>query len=182
MTKTMTENFYISPIIRITLLSFYTALTLPIPFLSTVTHAPIPENWLWVGMILGGIFLYGALSEKVALDDTGITVTYPQWFRWVSRKGWSLNWSEIDQLKMRTTGQGGLVYYFVTPQRDRAYLLPMRVAGFAKMVNFIEAKTQIDTRDIRPLSQPWMYMILFGFTVLLFGVDGWAIATAMNLG
>lgn len=177
----MREVFKLSPLIRITLLSFYAALTLPLPFLAEVTAAPIPATWLWLGLGLGGIFLYGALSETVCLDEKGISVTYPQWFRWISRKGWCLRWSEIAQLKMRTTGQGGLVYYFITPERDRAYLLPMRVAGFAKMVAMIEAQTKIDTRDIRPLSQPWMYMILFGLTLLLLLVDGWAIANAITI-
>lgn len=176
----MPTTFNLSPIIRITLMSLYVSLTLPMPFLAKVTNAPVTPTMLWVGIILGGIFLYGALSEKVNLDDVGIQVTYPQWFRWISRKGWSLNWSEIAQLKMRTTGQGGMVYYFITPERDRAYLLPMRVAGFAKMVGIIEAQTEIDISDVRPLSQPWMYMILFSFTVLLFLVDIWAIATAVT--
>ncbi|ANV85235.1 hypothetical protein AWQ21_13135 [Picosynechococcus sp. PCC 7003] len=178
---TMATTFNLSPLIRITLLSLYVSLTVPIPFLADVTQAPVSPALLWVGLGLGAIFLYGALSEKVCLDETGITVTYPVWFRWLTRKGWSLPWENIAQLKMRTTGQGGLVYYFVTPERDRAYLLPMRVAGFAKMVGLIEAQTNIDTSDVRPLSQPWMYMILLGFSVLLFLVDGWAIATAMTL-
>ncbi|ANV88030.1 MULTISPECIES: hypothetical protein [unclassified Picosynechococcus] len=178
---TMATTFNLSPLIRITLLSLYVSLTVPIPFLADVTQAPVSPALLWVGLGLGAIFLYGALSEKVCLDETGITVTYPTWFRWLTRKGWSLPWEKIDQLKMRTTGQGGLVYYFVTPERDRAYLLPMRVAGFAKMVGLIEAQTNIDTSDVRPLSQPWMYMILLGFTVLLCLVDGWAIATALTL-
>ncbi|ANV91952.1 hypothetical protein AWQ24_11595 [Picosynechococcus sp. PCC 8807] len=177
----MATTFNLSPLIRITLLSLYVSLTVPIPFLADVTQAPVSPALLWVGLGLGAIFLYGALSEKVCLDETGITVTYPTWFRWLTRKGWSLPWEKIDQLKIRTTGQGGLVYYFVTPERDRAYLLPMRVAGFAKMVGLIEAQTNIDTSDVRPLSQPWMYMILLGFTVLLCLVDGWAITTALTL-
>lgn len=177
----MVSTFNLSPIIRITLLSFYSALTLPIPFLAEVTGAPIAAPWLWCALVLGGIFLYGALSEQVCLDEAGIRVTYPQWFRWISRKGWSLAWSEIAQLKMRTTGQGGMVYYFVTPERDRAYLLPMRVAGFARMVGIIEEKTLIDTADVRPLAQPWMYFILLGLTLLLFLADGWAIATALSM-
>ncbi len=177
----MTTTFNLSPLIRITLLSLYTALIVPIPFLADVTDAPVSSTWLWAGFIVGGIFLYGALSEKVLLDDEGIQVTYPQWFRLISRKGWSLKWSEIAQLKMRTTGQGGMVYYFVTQARDRAYLLPMRVAGFAKMVGIVEEKTDIDTSDVCPLSQPWMYMVLLSVTALLGLVDIWTITTAISL-
>ena len=37
--------FRISPLIRITLLSLYIALTIPLPFLAQVSSAPIPA-WL----------------------------------------------------------------------------------------------------------------------------------------
>ncbi|MDB9312753.1 hypothetical protein PN462_06540 [Spirulina sp. CS-785/01] len=173
--------FNLSPLIRITLLTLYIALTLPLPFLSKVTDAPVPPLVLWVGIAIGFMILYGAMSERVILDETGIKVTYPAWFRFIFRKGWSLEWDDIKNLKMRTTGQGGVVYYFVTKAQDRAYLLPMRVAGFAKLVEQVEEKTGIDTRDVRPLAQPWMYFILLGFTLLLLLVDGWTITTAIGL-
>ena len=173
--------FRISPLITITLISLYFALTIPLPFLAQVSSAPIPGWLLWVGIIMGGIALFGVLSERVILDDEKIEVCYPSWVAIFLRKGWALSWSEIKDLKMRTTGQGGLVYYFITHQQDRAYLLPMRVAGFAKMVKAVEAKTSIDTTDIRPLSQPWMYIILLVFTLLLFLIDGWTIWTAITI-
>lgn len=78
---------------------------------------------------------------------------------------------------MRTTGQGGLVYYFIDRASDRAYLLPMRVAGFARLVEIVQQKTGIDTRDVKPLSQPWMYFILLGCTFLLLLTDAWVIFT-----
>jgi hypothetical protein len=177
MTEEMTI-FRISPIIRITLLSLYVALTIPLPFLSRATDAPIDPNLLWLGIALGFISLYGALSERVILDATGIQVTYPRWVPRFFRSGWSLEWSDIKDLKCRTTGQGGLVYYFLSKSSERAYLLPMRVVGFARMVAIVEEKTGIDTNDIRPLSQPWMYGILFVCTVLLLLIDVWTIAAA----
>jgi hypothetical protein len=79
-----------------------------------------------------------------------------------------------------TTGQGGLVYYFLS-KTGQAYLLPMRVAGFGRLVALVQAKTGIDTRDVRPLSQPWMYLILLGCTVLLLAIDAWTIWTASTL-
>ncbi|MGB3694727.1 MAG: hypothetical protein WBG70_08980 [Spirulinaceae cyanobacterium] len=175
----MSATFYISPLIKITLLSLYIALTLPLPFLAQVVATPVPPTFLWVGIILGFIALFGALSERVMLDESQIAVTYPRWFSFI-RKGWSLSWSEIADLKMRTTGQGGLVYYFVTETKERAYLLPMRVAGFSRLVKLVQDKTGIDTKDIRPLSQPWMYLILLICTLFLLLVDGWTIATALS--
>ncbi|MEO0539857.1 MAG: hypothetical protein AAFZ80_03215 [Cyanobacteria bacterium P01_A01_bin.105] len=175
------ERFRISPLIRLTLLSFYTALVLPLPTLAQVTEAPVPSGLLLLGICLGGLVLHGGLSEQVWVDDQGIRVTYPQWML-LFRRGWTLDWTDIAALKPRSTGQGGLVYYFLTQAADRAYLLPMRVVGFARLVEVVQAKTEIDTRDVRPLAQPWMYLILLGLTGLLLLVDGWTLWTAAHLG
>ena len=172
--------FPISPLIRLTLLLLYISLTLPLPFLAKVTDAPVPPYLLVGGIAMGLIFLWGALSERVILDDQKIQVSYPRWFSVFVRRGWCLSWSEIKELKLRTTGQGGLVYYLTTQEQDRAYLLPMRVAGFSKLMQFITQKTNIDTQDIRPLSQPWMYLILLILTLFLFLVDIWTITTALS--
>lgn len=170
--------FRLSPLIRITLLCLYVALTAPLPFLSQVTGAPVPPALLWVGISIGLVALYAALSERVVLDDQGIQVTYPNWVPRFFRKGWSLPWTDVKELKPRTTGQGGIVYYFLSNE-EKAYLLPMRVAGFGRLVRIVQEKTGIDTTDVYPLAQPWMYLILLGFTLLLLLVDGWTIATAL---
>jgi hypothetical protein len=173
-------TFRISPIIRWTLGLLYLGLTLPLPFLAEVTDAPAAPSLLWIGIASGGFVLYGALSERVVVSDHAIAITYPRWF--LFRKGWSLDWKAIKDLKMRTTGQGGLVYYFVSEGSDRAYLLPMRIAGFARLVEIITEKTKINTLDICPLAQPWMYLILLGLSLSLLLVDAWTIATARSLG
>jgi hypothetical protein len=172
--------FRLSPLIRITLLSLYAALTIPLPFLSSATKALVPPSALWAAIFVGAAGLYGVLSERVIVSEEGIQVTYPNWFPRFFRRGWSLPWTEVKALKPRSTGQGGLVYYFLSHSGE-GYLLPMRVAGFGKLVSLVEAKTGIDTRDIRPLSQPWMYLILLGCTLLLLLVDAWTIATAISL-
>jgi hypothetical protein len=173
--------FRISPIIKITLVSLYMALTIPLPFLAEFTKASVSPIILWLGIAIGLVFLAAVLSELVILDNEKISVTHPPLISKFWRKGWSLNWEEIAELKLRTTGQNGIVYYFVTKARDRAYLLPMRVAGFARMVEIVTEKTGIDTTDVRPLSQPWMYLILFACTLLLLLLDLWAIWTANSL-
>jgi hypothetical protein len=178
--QNQTDSFNVSPLIRLTLMCLYIGLTVPLPFLSKATSAPVPAWLLWIGIGLGAIALHGALSEQVTVDNEGISVAYPTWVPRFFRKGWHLAWSEIKDLKVRTTGQGGLVYYFVS-ESDRGYLLPMRVVGFARLVRFVTAKTGIDTTDVRPLSQPWMYLILLGCSLLLLLVDAWTIWTATKL-
>lgn len=174
------DSFKISPLIQLTLVSLYVALVIPLPFLSEMTNAPVPPSLLWIGFALGMAALWGGLSERVSVDEEGIAVTYPAWVKAFGRKGWSLRWDEITALKPRSTGQGGIVYYFLNQAQDRAYLLPMRVVGFARLVRYVEAKTDIDTRDVKPLSQPWMYVILLGVTAMLLLVDIWAIASASS--
>ncbi len=157
----------------------YIALTLPLPFLAEMTQAPVPAWLLAVGLGIGAIALYAALCERVITDDRGIQVTYPRWVPRFFRKGWSLDWAEIQALKPRSTGQGGIVYYFLS-QSGQAYLLPMRIAGFAQLVRQVQAKTKIDTTDVKPLAQPWMYLILLGCTLLLLAIDAWTITAALS--
>ena len=176
--------FRLSALIRITLLALYAALTLPLPFLAAMTQAPVPPWLLAVGLALGAIALYAALCERVITSDQGIQVTYPTWVPGFFRQGWAIDWSEIQALKPRTTGQGGIVYYFLSRSESsksgKAYLLPMRIAGFAQMVKVVEAKTGIDTTDVKPLAQPWMYLILLVLTLFLLAIDGWTIAAVLS--
>lgn len=186
-------TFSISPLIRLTLLLLYLALLGPLPFLAQATQAAVSPALLVGGIGLGLLGLYGALGQRVEVTGAGIQVTYPVWVRWLFRGGWYLPWAEVKALKPRSTGQGGIVYYFVgsvvgsagsdlgRSGQQRAYLLPMRVAGFAHLVALVEAHTGLDTRDIKPLAQPWMYFILLGLTLLLLLVDLWTITTALAM-
>lgn len=154
---------------------------LPLPFLAAFTHASVSPLILTFGLGIGAVVLYGALSEQVILNDQGIQVTYPGWVRRVWRKGWSVSWVEIQALKPRSTGQGGIVYYFLS-QSGKAYLLPMRVAGFAELVRQVQAQTGINTQDVKPLAQPWMYLFLLFLTVFLLLIDVWTIGIALGTG
>ncbi|MBE9071025.1 hypothetical protein IQ260_30780 [Leptolyngbya cf. ectocarpi LEGE 11479] len=167
------DRFRISPLIKVTLLSFYGALLLPLPFLAQAADAPVRPSVLVVLALLGAVFLGAGLSEQVHTSDEGIAMVSPLPWR-----GWFLPWSDIKALKPRSTGQNGTVYYFITEAADRAYLLPMRVVGFARLVRTVEAKTGIDTQDVTPLAQPWMYLFLLVMTVFLLLMDAWTIWTA----
>lgn len=178
------HTFPISPLIRLTLLLLYAALMGPLPILAYATQASVSPALLTGGIVLGGLGLYGALGQRVEVDHQGIAVTYPIWIRGLFRGGWALPWAEVQALKPRSTGQGGIVYYFVSTDaegRPKAYLLPMRVVGFAQLVSWVETHTGLDTQDVRPLAQPWMYLILLLFTLLLLLLDIWTITTALRM-
>ena len=163
-------EFRISPLIKITLLLLLLALTLPLPFLALATQQT-GHLWLSVGgMVLGFGIIYLALGDRIILDDQSIKlVSY-----FPLKKGWQINWSDIVALKPKTTGQGGLVYYLLT-KSGAGYLLPMRVAGFSKLVRAIQAKTNLDMQDVKPLAQPWMYFTLLIFSLILLLFDAWII-------
>jgi hypothetical protein len=175
--------FKISPLVRVALWSLYVALMLPLPFLARL-HAegqPLQDSILWLGFALvsGGILLQMVLSEQVHVNDTGIAVCYPWWVPMILRRGWSLDWVEIEDFKARSTGQGGLVYYLVSKNRS-GFLLPMRIVGFTRMLRLIQLKTGIDTQDVKPLAQPWMYLMVLGVAGLLAIADLWVIWTVLT--
>ncbi len=89
-------------------------------------------------------------------------------------------WSEIAAIRDRSTGQGGLVYYLTT-QTGEARLLPLRIAGWRQLLQIIVERSGVDTQGIRPLAQPWMYLVLLGCTLLLLLTDLWVVATALSL-
>ncbi len=172
--------FYISPLIRITLSLLYISLMIPLPFLATATSAEVPAWLLWIGIGLGFGALQGALSQRVVIDDRSIQVNYPLWVPTLFTKSWAVAWSDVKELKMRTTGQGGLVYYFIN-HNGEGFLLPMRVAGFNQLLKLVQQHTEIDTTDVYPLSQPWMYFALLVLTGFLLLIDIWTIWTAMSI-
>ncbi|WP_404785062.1 hypothetical protein [Altericista sp. CCNU0014] len=178
------STFEVSPLVRVALWSLYLALTMPLPFLGRLNSVANPSDsqismlWLGLGLVGGGVLLQMVLSERVRLDDLGIAVCYPWWVPVPLRRDWSLAWSDIEDFKARSTGQGGLVYYLVSKDRS-GFLLPMRIVGFSRMLRLIQIKTGIDTRDVKPLAQPWMYATLLGVAGLLAIADLWVIWTVL---
>lgn len=171
--------FKISALIRFSLWSLYIALLLPLPFLATTANLKVSLAQLGIALVLGGVLLNMVLSEQVQVDEAGITVSYPWWVPQWLRQGWSLKWSDIEDFQSRSTGQGGLVYYLVSKNRD-GYLLPTRIDGFSQMLRLIELNTSINTRDVKPLAQPWMYLMLLIAAGLMAIADIWIIWTALS--
>jgi hypothetical protein len=50
----------------------------------------------------------------------------------------------------------------------------MRVSGFNRLTQLVAAHTGIETDAVIPLSQPWMYFLLLGFTLMLWGLEAGA--------
>ncbi|WP_218079266.1 hypothetical protein [Anthocerotibacter panamensis] len=171
--------FRISPLVRYTLYGLLLALVLPLPFLLVHQGA---TQWLPVtllGVSLGWGVLVGLMSQRVAVDGSGVRVEYALWVPGRLVRGWQLPWEDLAHIQTRATGQGGQVHYLVNYRGDR-FLLPMRIAGFARLLRLIEERTGLDLTPIKPLAQPWMYLTLLFFVVMLLLVDVWVIAVAAS--
>ena len=167
-------TYPMAALIRLTLLGLYLALVAPLPFLA-------PDAWRWPlgGAVALGMALMVALtSEQVELDGEGLRVGHPRWCRWLLRRGWCLQWQEIEGLTPVGTSQGGRVYY-VRNRTGAAYLLPQRVERFEVFLQQFSQATGLDTSSIGRLSPPWTYQLLAVLTGLFLAgelaIAGWAL-------
>jgi len=173
----MVQTFRISPLIRFTLYGLLVVLVLPLPFILVRQGQMLYLGLTLAGTLLGGVFLVGLMAQRVVVDGQGVRVEYPTW---VPVRGWRLAWTEVAQLKTRATGQGGRVHY-LTNHQGEAFLLPMRIAGFAQFLRLVEAQTQLDTTTVKPLAQPWMYLTLLVCVGVMFFIDLWIVGVALTL-
>ncbi|NQV10385.1 MAG: hypothetical protein HQ527_04340 [Cyanobacteria bacterium] len=163
-TDSLPHRYPIAPLIRLTLITLYLALVLPLPLL-----APDPlQPWLLAALPLGLALVLALLSEEALLDGDGIRVSHPQWCRWFLRRGWKLSWPDIRALVPVSTSQNGTVYYVMAKDR-MSFLLPQRVARFEDFLIRFEAATGLKTTTIQRLTPPWTYWTLAALSGLLLG-------------
>ncbi|MCP9800018.1 hypothetical protein [Synechococcus sp. RedBA-s] len=153
------QTYPVAPLIRFTLLGLYLALVLPLPLLAPPTLRP----WLTAALPLGLVLVAALLSERVRLDQEGITVGHPRWCAWLLRRGWQLPWQQLEDLTSVGTSQGGRVYY-LRAQDGRRLLLPQRVARFPAFLLQVQRASGLDLSAVGRLSPPWTYWALAGLT------------------
>jgi len=112
----------------------------------------------------------GLLSERVETDAEGIQVRYPDWIRWLLRRGWSMRWQDIRALVPVGTSQGGTVYY-VKAADLRHQLLPQRIERFDRFLQLLAANTPVSTKGIGRLTPPWTYQLLAVLAGLMIVVE-----------
>ncbi len=163
-----TAIFRISPLISGSLTGLLLVLLVPLPLLMLQQHQENLLPFAVVGTTFGAFLFSGLISQRVSIDAQGVRIEYASWVPQWLVQGWSLRWEEVESLKSRPTSQGGQAHYFVT-RSGQAYLLPMRIAGFAQFLRLVESYSHLDTSRIKPLAQPWMYSML-GLLVILMGL------------
>lgn len=160
-----------APQIRFTLLVLYIALVLPLPLMA-------PQGWqaaLWVALVVGLVLVLAVTSEQVILDAKGLRYTHPVWCRWLLRRGWELQWGQVEGLTPVATSQGGRVFYVRTSVgtpsgatgEPRAYLLPQRVEHFAAFLSAFSGYSGIATDSVARLTPAWTYQLLAVMSVAM---------------
>ena len=173
------ERFGLSPLIRVTLLSLYLALVLPL-------HVLAPEGLrvlMTIGLLLGFGLVFGLLSEQVDVGQDGIQVGYPIWIRWLLRRGWTMAWEDMRALVPVGTSQGGTVYYLKTADLKHQ-LLPQRIARFEHFLQLVRDHSGVDTKGIGRLTPPWTYQVLAALSILMLIAElvfmGWGIVSRLQ--
>lgn len=174
------QIYGMAPQIRLTLVALYAALVVPLPLL-----APAPlKPWLWGALALGFLLLIAITSEQVILDPTGLQLTHPAWCGWWLRRGWQLQWPQVEGLTPVATSQGGRVFYVRTRGSSqaehrttgpRAYLLPQRVARFDDFLARFSALSGVPTDTVARISPAWTYQLLALMSMALLVGEGVAL-------
>lgn len=168
-----------SPLVSLGILGLLTVLTLPLPFLQMWQQGPAGLPLTLGGMVLGFALLAGLTRQRVSLDEVGLRVSYAPWIPAFLAASWTMTWAEMTAIRSRPTGQGGRAHYFVT-QEGRAYLVPMRIAGFRRFLGQVTDYTGLETTAIKPLAQPWMYAAVILCGLVMLPLDVWVIVQALQ--
>ncbi|MEN9208154.1 MAG: hypothetical protein Q6L50_03575 [Gloeomargarita sp. GMQP_bins_120] len=172
------QTWQVSALVRYPLYGLYIALLAPLPLLAHMQGQPLVAGALGIALPVGWILLHGLLSQQVQADPEGLQVTYPAWVPSWLAAGWQVQWRDIQCIQTRPTGQGGRVHYLVT-HSGQAYLIPMRIAGFGRLLDTITHYTGLPTTHIKPLAQPWMYAAIGLCVLILLPLDAWFILQSL---
>jgi len=167
-----------APLIRLTLITLYLALVLPLPLLAPPGLTLI----LLIALVLGLLVVVALTSEIVRLDADVISVGYPRWCRWLLRRGWSLRLDQVGGLTPVATSQGGRVFYVRQSGAGGAFLLPQRIVRFDDFLVRFSAATGVDTGGVGRLTPAWTYQLLALLSGLLLMGELAALVVVPQLG
>ena len=158
----MTEKFKTLFYVKISLISLYLALTIPIPFISNDQFKVISIIVFFLGLYL----IIDVTSDYV--ETCNIKISYKTSFisKILGKKNWEIPWKDIKLIKILPTSQGSKVYYFNTNKGDN-FLFPQRVENFEKFLLIVSKNTGININRISYISPLWTYKLLTLLSVLM---------------
>ena len=151
----MVEKFKTLFPVKSSLISLYTALTVPIPFISS-EQLKIPSLFFF---ILGLALIINITSDYVETSEKKISYKTSFISRIFGKKNWEIFWEEIKSIKSLPTSQGSRVFYFID-EKGKNLLVPQRIENFDIFLEKIKKKTNISTEGISYISPLWTYKLL----------------------
>ena len=151
----MIEKFKTLFFVKISLISLYIALTIPIPFISIDKLRIISI----VTFVLGLFFIINITSDYVETCNNKISYKTSFISKVLGRKNWEIAWKDIKSIKSLPTSQGSKVYYFNTHEGNN-FLFPQRLENFDKFLSIIYKNTGITVSELSYISPLWTYKLL----------------------
>ena len=158
----MIEKFNTLFSVKISLISLYLALTIPLPFIAN-ERLKILSIVLFV---LGLFLIFNITNDYVETSTQKITYKSSFLSKTFGKKNWEIFWTDIKFIKSLPTSQGSKVYYFIT-NKDENYLLPQRLENFEKILLLITEKTGLNVESVSYISPLWTYKLLTFLSLLM---------------
>ena len=158
----MIEKFKTLFFVKISLISLYLALTIPLPFIST-EELKIPSI---ISFVLGLYLIINITSDYVETCNNKISYKTSFISKTLGKKSWEISWKDIKLIKSLPTSQGSKVYYFNTYQGEN-FLVPQRVENFEKFLSIVSSNTGFAIDEISYISPLWTYKLLTLLSVLM---------------
>ena len=158
----MIEKFKTLFFVKISLISLYLALTIPLPFIS-IEKLKIPSIIIFA---LGLYLIINITGDYVETCSNKISYKTSFISRTLGRKNWEIFWKDIKLIESLPTSQGSKVFYFNTIKGDN-FLIPQRVENFEKFLLIVSKNTGIVTNELSYISPLWTYKLLTFLSVLM---------------
>ena len=158
----MIEKFNNLFVVKVSLISLYLALTIPLPIISNAEFKIISL----ILFVLGLFSIVNITNDYV--ETTNQKITYKSSFlsKTFGKKNWEICWTDIKFIKALPTSQGSKVYYFVT-NKDENFLLPQRLENFKEFLLLISKKTGLNVDGLSYISPLWTYRLLTLLSLLM---------------
>ena len=151
----MIEKFKTLFFVKISLISLYLALTIPLPFISIDKLKIISI----VIFILGLFLIFNITSDYVETCNNKISYKTSYISKVLGKKNWEIPWKDIKSIKSLPTSQGSKVYYFNTHEGNN-FLFPQRLENFEKFLSIIYKNTGFSIKELSYISPLWTYKLL----------------------
>ena len=158
----MIEKFKTLFFVKISLISLYLALTIPIPFISIDKLRIISITTFFLGLF----FIFNITSDYVETCNNKISYKTSFISKVLGRKNWEIAWKDIKSIKSLPTSQGSKVYYFNTHEGNN-FLFPQRLENFEKFLSIIYKNTNINISELSYISPLWTYKLLTVLSVAM---------------